>query len=326
MINEYKVALDIYNGPLDLLLFLIKRDEIDIYDIPIARITEQYVEYVRLLQQIDPEVVSEFLVLAATLIEIKSRTLLPSPPPEEVSEDFVDPRRELVRQLLEYKRFKDAARGLDHAATIRAMKAARSPAMPERDANEFDLQTVDIWDLFEAFNRLLQQTGKLAATHHVGVDDTPLALHAEDVLDSIQRAGGSQDFSEIFAGRTRPEMIGLFLALLELIRQRRINAVQERPFAPIRICLIDATPLDAFDEEKVFGAGAPGDDEPAPFHHAHHGGTENEQSEISDFRSENKVDALDKETESVDLGIELPDLAATEAKIEAYLKEQRDAE
>ncbi|MCH7839207.1 MAG: segregation/condensation protein A, partial [Planctomycetes bacterium] len=100
--QDYRVSLDVYSGPLDLLLFLIQRDEIDVYDIPIARITKQYVEYVDLLRLIDPEVVSEFLVLAATLMEIKSRMLLPHPPPDETDEEMIDPRLELVRQLLEY--------------------------------------------------------------------------------------------------------------------------------------------------------------------------------------------------------------------------------
>lgn len=315
--TEYKVALDVYNGPLDLLLFLIKRDEIDIYDIPIARITEQYVEYVALLQKIDPEVVSEFLVLAATLIEIKSRTLLPTPPPEEAAEEFIDPRSELVRQLLEYKKFKDAARDLDKAASLRAMKAARSPAMPDGEPGAFDLQSVDIWDLFEAFNKLLKQTGKLDGLHQVGVDDTPIALHAEDILDSIQRAGGSQNFEEVFRGRTRPEMIGLFLALLELIRQQRINAVQDRPFAIIQLRLLDPRPLDDFDEEEVFGAGAPYD-EAAPFHAA--------AQETEDTRSSARAaieDNLDEDLEN-EPGDDLPDTSTTEANIEEYLRNQRE--
>ena len=111
---EYKVELDAYNGPLDLLLYLIRRSEVDIYDIPIAQVTEQYVAYVTLLQNLDPDVAGDFLVMAATLMEIKSRTLLPRPPVEDDDEDdLTDPRLELVRQLLEYKKFKDAARTLD---------------------------------------------------------------------------------------------------------------------------------------------------------------------------------------------------------------------
>ncbi|MFH1107585.1 MAG: segregation/condensation protein A [Planctomycetota bacterium] len=246
--TDYRVALDIYNGPLDLLLFLIRRDEIDIYDIPIARITQQYLQYVDLLNQLDPEIVSEFLVLAATLMEIKSRMLLPHPPQEQMDEEIVDPRLELVRQLLEYKTYKDAARSLEEAAAERALRHERRPTLPEGDTDEIPLENLDIWDLFEAFNRLLTQIGKTGGVHQVGVDDTPVALHAEDILDSIQRAGGTETFEEIFTGRSRAEMIGLFLALLELIRQRRIRAIQDRPFGPILIRLLDPTPLDRLDD------------------------------------------------------------------------------
>lgn len=247
--TDYKVALDIYNGPLDLLLFLIKRDEIEIYDIPIARITEQYLSYVAVMRELDPETVGEFLVLAATLMEIKSRMLLPRPPVEEGDdEDLSDPRFELVRQLLEYKKFKDAARRLEHAAEERALRHERQPALPPQAPDEVDLESVDIWSLFEAFNRLLQQIGKTGGVHQVGVDDTPITLHAADIVDSLQRAGGNQPFEEVFGGRTRAEMIGLFLALLELIRQRRIRAVQERALGPIMIQLLDAAPLDEVDE------------------------------------------------------------------------------
>jgi len=249
-LTEYKVALDIYNGPLDLLLYLIRREEIDIYDIPIAQITEQYLAYVELLRQLDPEVVSEFLVLAATLMEIKSRMLLPRPPLEEDEEDIVDPRLELVRQLLEYKKYKDAARHLDDAAEERASKYERSPVAPPPDSDEKDLESIDIWDLFDAFNRLLEQTGRREAVHEVGIDDTPIALHAEDITDSIQRAGGSQKFEEIFLGRSKAEMIGLFLALLELIRQRRVRASQDRPFGVILIYLLDPTPLSLEAEAR----------------------------------------------------------------------------
>lgn len=242
--SVYKVALDIYNGPLDLLLFLIRRDEIDIYDIPVARVTEQYLAYVRLLQQIDPDVVSEFLVVAASLIEIKSRTLLPTPPPEEAQEEFVDPRLELVRQLLEYKKYKDAARALELAAEERALRHARSPVLPAAPAEEVSLENLDLWDLLDAFNRVLKQIGKGEAFHKVGVDDTPISLHAADIVDSIQRAGGAQQFEEVFGGRKRGELIGLFLALLELIRQRRVRAAQDRPFGPIQLLLLDVRPLD----------------------------------------------------------------------------------
>lgn len=245
---DYRVALDVYNGPLDLLLFLIKRDEVDIYDIPISRITEQYLEYVKIIEHLDPEAAGMFLVLAATLMEIKSRTLLPKPPVVEDDEEMDDPRLELVRQLLEYKKFKDAARTLDDRAEEHAKKFPRKPVLPEVEEDEYELENLDVWNLFEAFNSLLKQIGAGEYKHKIGIDDTPISLHAEDILDSLERAGGQQRFSEVFAGRDRGEMIGLFLALLELIRQRRVRAKQHRPFAEIDIVLIDRTPLDEVPE------------------------------------------------------------------------------
>lgn len=231
--DEYKVQVDAYSGPLDLLLFLIRRSEVDIYDIPIAQVTQQYIHYVALLNEIDPEVISEFLVLAATLMEIKSRTLLPRPPVEESDAITIDPRAELVRQLLEYKEIKDASRALDALAEDRARQFARSPVLPPRDENELELDEVDIWALFEVFQKLLEQTGKSGPYHKVPVDDTPLALHAADILDALERSGGSRDFEGVFTGRPRGEMIGLFLALLELIRQRKVRASQDRSFGSI---------------------------------------------------------------------------------------------
>src|SRR5882672_3490287 len=120
---DYRVQTEIYNGPMDLLLYLIRRDEIEICDIPISRITEQYLQYVQTLKQIDPNVAGEFLVMAAVLMEIKSRMLLPRPPQVQGEEDdLADPRLELVRQLLEYKRFKDASLELGAAAQAAAMR------------------------------------------------------------------------------------------------------------------------------------------------------------------------------------------------------------
>jgi segregation and condensation protein A len=255
-VSSFRVDLDAYNGPLDLLLFLIRRDEVDIYDIPIAAITEQYVGYVRVIEALDPNLAGDFLVMAATLMEIKSRTLLPRPPLEEGDEEFIDPRVELVRQLLEYKAFKDAARTLGTAGEWQALKSPRHPVLPQADADDLDLEEVGIWDLLEAFNRLLEQTGRRATAHEVVYDDTPLALHATDIVDSLERTDGSQRFEHIFAGRTKAELIGMFLALLELIRQRRVRAEQERPFGPIVLHLLDASPIESGEFDRQY-AGAP---------------------------------------------------------------------
>ena len=248
--KDYRVDLDVYNGPLDLLLFLIRREEVDIHDIPISRITGQFVEYVNLLEQIDPNLVGDFLVMAATLMEIKSRMLLPKPPAEEVEEeDFSDPRLELVRQLLEYKTYKDAARKLGVSAEIQQLKRPRRPQEIETGPTEVDIEDVQVWDLLEAFSRLLEQTGKRSSTHDVIYDDTPISLHAADVIDSLSRRGGRQNFEEIFEGRTKSQMIGLFLAVLELVRKKRVRVAQEQNFATIALVLLDDSPIEpGFDD------------------------------------------------------------------------------
>ncbi|MEP0842631.1 MAG: segregation/condensation protein A [Phycisphaerae bacterium] len=241
---EYKVQLDTYSGPLDLLLYLIRRDEVDVYDIPIARVLGQYLEYVRLLEELDPDAAGEFLVLAATLMEIKSRLLLPKPPPESPeAEDWLDPRADLVRQLLAYRSFRDAAESLGHLAALRARRFNREPPEPPDAEPQVDIEDVQIWDLLAVFNRLLASVGRQRAAHEVVYDDTPLMLHAADILDRLEREGPVIRFEDIFLGRTRSEMIGLFLALLELIRQDRVRVEQERPFGPILVHLIDPTPI-----------------------------------------------------------------------------------
>ena len=259
---NYKVALDVYNGPLDLLLFLIRREEVDIHDIPIAGVLRQYIESVELIKELDPESAGDFLVLAATLMEIKSRMLLPTPPPEEDDDEIADPRLELVRQLLEYKKFKDAARALDRAAEEQARKHARSPVIAPLPQDEVELDNLDIWNLFDAFNRMLEQTGKRGEVRHIGIDDTPITLHADDILDSIDHAGGAQQFEEIFTGREKPEMIGLFLALLELIRQHRIRVRQDKPFGTIWLHLVEKKSLDlqaVDDDEEMTEANESGE-------------------------------------------------------------------
>jgi len=260
-LNAFRIDLDVYNGPLDLLLFLIRREEVDIHDIPIARVTAQYVGYVKLIEALDPNLAGDFLVMAATLMEIKSRTLLPRPPETEDEEEVFDPRTELVRQLLQYKAFKDAARSLGAAAQWQALKFPRQPVTLPPDPDELDIEEVQIWDLIDAFNRLLEQTGRRSRTHDVVYDDTPIALHAADVVDSLERAGGSQRFEQIFEGRTKSELIGLFLALLELIRGKRVRIEQERIFGPIIIHLLEAEPAEeepAEWEEEPSSEDTPG--------------------------------------------------------------------
>ena len=255
---DYRVNLDIYNGPLDLLLYLIRRDEVDIYDIPIARITEQYVQYVDVLKRLDPNLAGEFLVMAATLMEIKTRMLLPAGPQDGEGEGVeIDPRAELVRQLLEYKAFKDAAGDLREAAAARAMRFGRQPARESEAEPQLDLEDAQVWDLVEAFGKLMEAIGLAAATHEVIYDDTPIELHETDILDRIQREG-DVTFQRVFEGRTvRNEIVGLFLALLELIRLRRVLAVQDRNFGEIHIRINPNPPEPQETEADESGQPAP---------------------------------------------------------------------
>jgi len=258
---EYRVNLEIYNGPLDLLLYLIRREEVDIYDIPIARITEQYVQYVDLIRQLDPNLAGDFLVLAATLLEIKTRMLLPTPPAEEVTAEQlqIDPRAELVRQLLEYKAFKDAAGDLREAAEMQALRFGRQVAPPADEQRQLDLESVQVWDLLDAFSRLMEAVGARPGAHEVIYDDTPVELHAADILDRLQR-DGPLTFRRIFEGRSGlGELLGLFLALLELVRLRKVFASQDRDFGEIHVHLNPNPPAENAAGEAQADVSGPSD-------------------------------------------------------------------
>ncbi|GMU82200.1 MAG: hypothetical protein AMXMBFR47_20710 [Planctomycetota bacterium] len=235
---EYRVQLDVFSGPLDLLLFLLKRDELDIQDIPIVRVTDQYLQYVRLLEQVDPNAAGDFLVMASTLIEMKSRALLPSPPLDGDNEEE-EARIALVRQLLEYKRFKDAARALGHAADDRAKRYVRRPAELPDELRGVELEEVEVWDLLTAFGRMMTSIGHGPGLHQVRYDDRPIEEYAQEIVETLSRRR-TYTFQALFETRTtRAEIIGLFLALLELIRRRRVRAEQEKAFGVIYLFALD---------------------------------------------------------------------------------------
>lgn len=239
--SDYRVQLDVFTGPLDLLLFLIRREEVDILDIPIVRITDQYIEHLNLLQQLDPDAVGDFLVMAATLIELKSRSLLPTPPlaGEDAGED---PRAPLVRQLLEYKRFKDAARALGTSADDRAKRYVRCPANLPKELEGLQLEEVQVWDLLSAFGKVMASIGRGPGLHEVRYDDIPIELHAAEVLAILQREGPTT-FADLFDGQAeRLQIVGRFLALLELIRSHRVRAEQEKMFGTIYVFLLEEVP------------------------------------------------------------------------------------
>ncbi|MBK8915740.1 MAG: segregation/condensation protein A [Phycisphaerales bacterium] len=242
MTDDYRVQLDVFSGPMDLLLYLIRRDEIDVQDISISRLTDQYIEYVHLLRSIDPNAVGEFLVMASTLIELKSRALLPTPPLEALDEAD-DPRAALVRQLLEYKRIRDAARALGSAAEDRAQRFVRRPAELPRELIGIELEEVGIWDLLSAFNSVMTAIGQGPGISEIRYDDTPIETYVNTLIETLE-IGGPTRFDRLFTGRTeRAEVIGLFLAMLELMRRQRIRAEQARGFGEIYLFLLE--PVDA---------------------------------------------------------------------------------
>jgi len=252
--KEYRVELDVYNGPLDLLLYLIRRDELDIYDIPIAHITQQYCKYVEVIKKVDLTLAGDFMVMAASLIELKTRMLLPRPSAEQDQEEILDPRLELVRQLLEYKRFKDAARELGESADIAASRyppALRTQALGlDKQPEELDLRDVAVWDLLEAFDKLMAATLAGKYQHEVIYDDTPIDLYETDIMDRLTKEG-PLSFNDIFRGRVnRSEIIGLFLALLELIKQKRIRAEQSAVTDEIYIFPITAGAQEPLPEKS----------------------------------------------------------------------------
>ena len=198
--GDYRVRLDAYAGPLDLLLYLVKRHEIDLHDIPVAELTEQYLHHLEVIKSIDVESAGEFLVMAATLVEIKSRMIIPqslredgdeSEDPTQDIEETADPRYELVQQLLAYKAFKDAAYALDDRAQQWEhrfpVKVKAGERIEEEKSEEvtIDLEDVNVYDLCEAFGRILETVGHIG-DHAVTYDDTPISMHAEDIHDRLK--------------------------------------------------------------------------------------------------------------------------------------------
>jgi segregation and condensation protein A len=233
--NDYKVRLEVFEGPLDLLLYLIKKDEIDIYDIPIERITKQYLEYMELFKILDLDVAGEFVVMAANLIYIKSRSLLPvtlQPPDEEAEEE--DPRWELVRQLLEYKKFKEAAEHLQERAQVQENLFSRTPDKPEF-AGERPLGEVSIFDLLNAFQTMLKRVNLKEDLREI-FEENYTVSDKIDLILKMMASGVALKFSELFANAaSRTEIVVTFLAMLELIRLKQLRVLQPDVFSEIEI-------------------------------------------------------------------------------------------
>lgn len=238
---EYTVDLPTFRGPLDLLLFLVKQNEVDLYDIPIAVISEQFLGYLNLLQVIDVEAAGEFLVMAATLMEIKSKMMLPREEGQIAEEQ--DPRLELVKQLIEYKKYKEAAALLEVQADRQLARLPRTPmelpAAP--DLAQQPLRKVELWDLVSAFGRLMRETAALQPSH-IAIDETPLQVHMDRIIELLQKHD-RLSLSELYTPpHTRGRLLGLFLATLELIRGRLVWAEQPESFGDVWLRLAEPQP------------------------------------------------------------------------------------
>jgi segregation and condensation protein A len=237
METDYKVKLEIFEGPLDLLLYLIKQDEIDIYEISLERITSQYLEYLQAFKELNIDIAGEFVVMAANLIYLKSRSLLPAdqqPPDEDAEED--DPRWDLIRQLIEYKKFKEAAALLHTRALEQERIFARSGTGPGAIATvPLPLGEVGIFQLINALQTVIRRVEAREDLREIFGEHFTVS----DKIDSILRRvsdGLPLKFSELFAAMaSRVEIVVTFLALLELIRLKQVRITQTNPFDEIEI-------------------------------------------------------------------------------------------
>jgi len=232
---SYEVKLDIFEGPLDLLLYLIRKNELDIYNIPMALITEQYLEHLEMMKALNLDLAGEYLVLAATLIHIKSRMLLPVEEGTAETEEERDPRAELVRQLLEYQAFKEAALSLDRRMMLgrdvfkRVLPADEIPDEPEEAMME-----VSLFELIEAFKQVVERMDKEDLLE-IDTERISLSDRINEILEDLSREK-SLSFSDLLkSSRTRKSVIYTLLAILELMKMRVVRAFQSDPFGPIRI-------------------------------------------------------------------------------------------
>ena len=253
--DEYKVKLEVFEGPLDLLLYLIKKDEVDIYNIPIEKITTQYMEYLNLMRMLDLNIAGEFIVMAATLMMIKSRMLLPVEERPELEEEEEDPRWDLVRQLVEYKKFKDAAMRLQEKEVFQEniFALGSEGAIMEPEDPGMALGDLSLFDLISAFNEVLKRA-KPEELGEIYADKWTVA----DKIDAILGVIGSRQeipFSALFGEKaSRHEVICTFLALLELIRLRQINITQKEHFGEIVIFGVEnatSAPLETAEEAPL---------------------------------------------------------------------------
>ena len=249
--DDFKIALDVFDGPLDLLLYLIRREELDIYDIPIEHITSEYMKFIENARAMNLDIAGEFIVMAATLMVIKSRMLLPVDrrnASEDGDEEWVDPRLDLVRQLIEYKKFKDAALRLETMEALKANSYEYGGGRPKFEKTAADakgaLANLDLYDLLTAFQDVLARANEIPHEELKGI-----RFSVPDKMDYVlerTRKEGQVSFLSLFDAERAPkgEIIVTFLALLELLRQHRVIVYQNAAFHEITILASREEPDD----------------------------------------------------------------------------------
>jgi segregation and condensation protein A len=232
----YRVELDIFQGPIDLLLYLVERQELDVFDFPIAKITGQFIEFLEVLELIDLDLVGDFVVMASALVEIKSRQMLPQATEEEQTVEIAgDPRGELIQQLLQYKKYKDASKLLEEQAALWQERFPRlSDDRPRqgKDPSADFIKDVELWDLVSALSRILR-TNTPEPHANIRYDDTPISVYVERIGTQV-RQEKRVAFSSLFEGENeRSRIVGVFLAILELLRHHGFRAEQPREYHEI---------------------------------------------------------------------------------------------
>lgn len=239
---QYNVKIEAFEGPLDLLLHLINRLEIDIYDIPVAKITEQYLVYIHAMKELQLDVASEYLVMAATLLAIKSKMLLPKHE-EELDDDFEfeqddDPRNELVERLIEYKKFKEAAIDLKSLEEERGLMYTKPPSDLTEYAKEIKNENTDLdislYDMLGAFQKLLRRKKlQRPMSTKIARQEISIEKRMDEIVSFLKESGTRKSFNDLFPDSDREHIVVTFLAILELIKRKEIDIEQERNFAEI---------------------------------------------------------------------------------------------
>jgi segregation and condensation protein A len=254
---NFRVELEIFRGPMDLLLYLVRKHEVEITEIPIAPITAQFLDYIELLRQLDLNQIGDFVDMASTLLEIKSRMVLPHG--GEEGEEMPDPRDELVQRLLEYKKYKDAASMLDERSRSWQEHFPRlSDDLPPRGRNLADeeIREVELWDLVSAFGRIMRDS-RAAQPSNIVYDDTPIHVYMAQIQARLQ-SESRLTFQKLFqAGMHKSALVGVFLAVLELVRNYHVRTEQNELFGEIWImpgeaaaAEIDPSQVDNYDRSS----------------------------------------------------------------------------